>query len=288
MTDYDEPISEAEQVRIASDFILRAPPGEFNEVFNDVRILLSNDKLLKEEASSAFAQYNKDQYVPCKIPGSDKQVLITQYNDLGDGTFFDPRTKQKFSYDHLRKEASNCEPVNIDNASEGWRSALDSALSQYVPDHYKQGCYAVFGSSSGGNITLNVCIESHQFSPQNFWNGRWRSTWTVTFPKSGGTAELKGLLKIQVHYYEDGNVQLVSSKDIKEPLVIKSETQAATEICKIVADAESDYQSAINENYQSMAETTFKALRRQLPITRTKIDWNKLISYKIGSELQKI
>ena len=47
-------------------------------------------------------------------------------------------------------------------------------------------------------------------------NGKWRSQWSLTFPESGGTVEITGILKVQVHYYEDGNVQLVSSKEIKD------------------------------------------------------------------------
>lgn len=38
---------------------------------------------------------------------------------------------------------------------------------------------------------------------------------------SGGTeAELRGVMRVHVHYYEDGNVQLVSSKDFKQTLMI--------------------------------------------------------------------
>ena len=40
--------------------------------------------------------------------------------------------------------------------------------------------------------------------------------WTVL--TSGQQAEISGILKVQVHYYEDGNVQLVSSKDVKEAI----------------------------------------------------------------------
>jgi len=196
MADYDAPVPDNEKVKIVSNFIKHAPPGEFNEVFNDVRVILNKDELLREGASSAFAEYNMDQFTPAK--GTEgNEFLITAHGQVGGSStrFLDPRAKKSYKYDHLRKECSDPQSASSDAGAESWRAAIDKHVQDYVKNHYFNGTTAVYGAS-GGRTTITVCIEDHKFNPQNFWNGRWRSQWTITI--GSGSAELKGVLKVQV------------------------------------------------------------------------------------------
>ena len=107
--------------------------------------------------------------------------------------------------------------TDVDSLSEPWRSVLEKELTSYVKVHYKDVGCSVFGSSDQGLVTLVGCIEAHKFQPTNFWNARWRARWSVTFAPEATAkpdVELNGVIKAQVHYYEEGNVQLVSQKEV--------------------------------------------------------------------------
>lgn len=282
MDGYNDQISNEEKARIAHDFITHAPPGEVETVMKDVRILLNNDNSFVDGMLSALAKFRIDQFTPANV--DNDQVVISNHGKLDGGRFLDPRSKKSFKYNFSSKAVSEIQPENAADSAECWRRAVDSSLQDYIKNYYPNGVHTVYGKSgSSGTTTLVVCIEDHKFSPENFWNGRWRSEWNITI--EGRNAQVLGILKTQVHYYEDGNVQLVSQKECKDNLTASSEKQLADDVTKLIEKCEFDYQNAVIDNYKTMSTTTFKALRRQLPVTHMKIDWNKILGYKIGKEI---
>ncbi len=206
---------------------------------------MNDDRVLKKSLASVNSRYNQDQFVQAEIDGSSEACLITEFNELPDGRYYDPRTKKSFKFDHLHFKASEYEPYNdFDTLAESWRVQIEREFTQYVKVHYKSGACSVFGSSDQGHVTIVVCIEAHKFEPGNFWNARWRSRWVITFQptQSGTECELDGVIKAQVHYYEDGNVQLVSQKENKDMIRISDAEHTAKEMLKVVEKTENEYQ----------------------------------------------
>jgi hypothetical protein len=60
---------------------------------------------------------------------------------------------------------------------------------------------------------------------------------------------------------------------------------SGTGIVKDVSTAEKKYQEELNKGFTSLSEGAFKGLRRQLPVTRQKIEWDKVASYRVGQDI---
>lgn len=90
-----------------------------------------------------------------------------------------------------------------------------------------------------------------------------------------------GKLHVDVHYYEDGNVALNTTK----PISVSISSLSAETVISRIAAAERDYQETLNRAFVQMAEEAFKNLRRQLPITRQKVEWEKVGGYRLGQDI---
>jgi len=79
-----------------------------------------------------------------------------------------------------------------------------------------------------------------------------------------------------VHYYEDGNVRMSTSKKVEVGAAGSAEA-AVREIAKV----ENRFQEELNRAFVNLAEGSFKGLRRQLPVTRQRVEWEKIGGYRV-------
>lgn len=278
--------SDAELVKIVNGFILSAPPGEFMEVVTDVRELIPDPNMLNDTAEETFKKYNEEQMIQVAAPGGgDRKFLVCKEAEVGPNEYADHAGGQAHTFDHIKQVVVSSRPLGEAGGSvEGMRAAVERHVAKYVNDHYPFGTAGVYAGADKSSVV--VCINSTRFNPQNFWNGRWRSTWTIPCGKSKAT--LTGEIRLVVHYYEDGNVQLDTDTKKKVTAQLGGDTEAAAAAAvAAIVEAEQAFHQALDASYNAMGGTVFKALRRALPITGQKINWNLIKSYRIGQDISK-
>lgn len=113
---------------------------------------------------------------------------------------------------------------------------------------------------------------------REYRNGRFRATYQLPVSSS---STITGKIQVDVHYYEDGNVAMNATK----PVHISVDSLSAEKIMAEIAIREREYQESLNRSFVNMADGAFKNLRRQLPVTRQKMDWEKAGGYRLGQDI---
>ncbi|KAF8908946.1 F-actin capping protein, alpha subunit [Gymnopilus junonius] len=278
-----------ERIQAASQFLLQSPPGEINDVLNDIRNIISDDELLEQGIHPALTEYNIEQFTVVDVPETNHQSIISDVARVGSSLeneerFLDPRSRLTFVFDHLSLEASDPQPHEPREEHEPFRSALEAAALNYLKAHFNDGVTAVFSPREGSNSYI-LQLVANKYNPTNFWSGRWRSEYAVNLTNN----QVSGKILVNIHYYEQGNVQLTTTHNVSFQLpsgvVGAPPSTASAKLLALIEGEEGKYQISLNETYQEMGEKTFKGLRRALPLTRQKLDWDKVMGYKLGAEL---
>lgn len=270
---------------IAAHFVLSSPPGEEKDVLRAVRTLINDDSVLEPVLTDIMANYNTEQLIPVKLPDSDEKVLITQHGMVDQTHFVDPGHSQLITFDHVNKTIIETRPLAPEEltANEPLRALLDAAVGQYVKRHFPEGAYAVYSNAfEDGSFALVICIHSSRYNENSYWSSRWRSVWTFTM----ANFELTGTMSVNVHLYENGNVQLKTSHEASSTLGEAEHPALVEAIMTQIEKHETEYQAAIDHSFDELQNNTFKGLRRVLPISKKKLDWgNILASAGVGREL---
>ncbi|CAN1195435.1 F-actin-capping protein subunit alpha [Linum perenne] len=307
MADEEYEINEEQKIEIAKWFLLNSPSGEIQYIAKDLRSVLSDDRVYDAATLEAFPLYNKSHLICLELPCRSGDVLITPYNELEENQFIEPRTAQIVTVDHVKQACTEVRPAADEELPspyiEEFRCALDGEMLKYVEEAYPKGVCSVFcvdgkdAEGPGCNFELVVVISAARLSPKNFCNGSWRSVWNIKFKEDEQVLQIKGKLQVDAHYFEEGNVQLDAEQECKDGTIFQAPDDCAISVSNIIRHHEAEYLGSLElfvannvllqASYSNLPDTTFKDLRRKLPVTRTLFPWHNTMQFSLTRDIQK-
>lgn len=266
-----EEVTDEEKLQITQHYLLSSPPGQFHEVLADVKKIIPAD-LLSDALAGGIARVSNVKNSKVVETPAGKKVLITQAGEIDPTHYFDSADGTVFALDHLTLVTGDAENAsNQDESLESKRAALQMAISKYCKASFPSEQSA--GSAFARDGKLTVAVTGEKSNLKNFWSGRWTSLWTIV--PSDDSCTISGDIKLHAHYFEDGNLQLQSNKAAEQSsLKFTSDEDLAQKVVAFIQEQESSLQSGLGDMYISMNSETFRSMRRVMPITRTKMEWN--------------
>jgi len=277
-----------QKLNIATYFIMSSPTGELSDVVKDVTKLVADPATLTDDAvTKIIKEYNHEQmaFAPHPSKNDGSMGMVSAFGLTADGKYWNPVHNQNLTFDHKNQKftAAADGKSSADASLNKFRAATQKALDTYIEATYKAGkvCGVVYAGDSG---KLTICISAKNIHLGNFWTGGWRSCYAIDC--KSGSQELKGTIKVGVHYFEDGNVQLHANIDqAAKVAVTNKEEESGTAIVGAIAKIENDFHAHLEEMYVKMHTQTFKQMRRFYSLTKEPMKWS-VAAHAMAAEVQ--
>ncbi len=247
---------------VIKSILLASPPGQFDIILDDLRTLL---------------------------PKSSVSTL------LGSSVVNDLRAEWEATTGRsILSAASGVDNSGTDYDNEGYITALSKAMDSYIANNFTS-----LGVRAAHTVTISA-VEADTPQPQrilkiytyaekidlhNYQAVSRKGYYTISLPISSTSNKLMGQIDLRAHTFENGgNFHLSSTislqANIKQGISTASDDseQQSVWVSSVIRQMEGwdrvEIMRNIAEMFDSLHNTHLKRLRRVMPITRTKMDWN--------------
>lgn len=195
-------------------------------------------------------------------------VIISKYTEQSATEFVDPINQKLVTFDHLSKQVTSSQPLtDALPGDEKLRNAVQKKLNDYAKEFFPNGAAVVMPKD---DKTFTIIISAADFKVAQFSNGKWRSEYTCSVH---GKINVEGRIRVEVHYFEDANIQMHTDTKKKFTCNGGSDDQIAQNIMREIRTIEDGFHAELDKIFATLSDNCLKALRRQLPINKQKIQW---------------
>jgi hypothetical protein len=176
-------------------------------------------------------------------------------------------------------------------AKETAEALFQAANAVLLPSVNEQSTHCIsvtplsIGETQDVEVVLNIAVE--KCPPNGGWTARWTSTYRIQVKESGEVTSLGANLDFHAHYFEDGNVQMQTSKsptvDFGGKTVLGEDgnvdPSSARSIMRVIRRLEVAHAEELEAELNRLADSSaFKALRRKLPVSKQLYDFNVAVN----------
>jgi len=290
----DDEYTPEQKAKIARHFLYVTPHGEVNDIIKDLKKVVKPESIISDQwLNESMTEYNKRRFEI--VSGDTSKVICCPQAEVEPNKYLHPDKKIVCTVNPItQKIVSESDASNLVGSGENeeFRVAISDKLKEYLRAFYEDGSSPNSVASGVGSVYVSpqgqiaIVISYKNLNQNNYWTGGWQSEWTLSVNKKGKT-KLEGRIRINVHYFEDGNVQLNSTFNEQGEVDVSDPEATAENVLDTIKNLENDFQKKLDSFYVQMHDSTFKNMRRFLPKTGKKMDWRARVHSLVSEAAAK-
>ena len=254
-------------INVAKYIVKKTPIGHLGKSLENLRSVVGEQVMDTDDVKKEIHTYGETHLSAVNNDVTNSKVVISALTKDAEGFYHDQGQKVKFK---IGLESGAVEEAQASEIQNDLRDTIEQHLKQYLEKCYKMDVtrYNVYYDESSHKIV--VLISVHNLNLKSFCSGEWLSTWELDI----NGKQIKGTLKANTYYYEEGNIQFNLDTKFNGSASGGDNASIASSLIEFIKTSENSVQLELEKVYDELSENYIKPLRRKLPVTGTKMNWN--------------